>query len=403
MTHNKTEPGSAIDRPSFSNPVVVGLHIPKCAGTTFAATCRKHIPLHQFYGNSDPVGFHAYRLPEFATLNYHNIRAVFGHFVFEEMLKFFPPTRTVVLFTGLREPVERVQSEFYFVRKFAKEAGRRSPPFEAWVSNPKHHNNICRRLVTNFPSFIHPEAETMADKAISVLQRFDLVYDSGSFNRDIAPIYQLLGIEASRDRQNITPDQEKIPTSAERIRECNAEDISLYEYFQDHPELSPANLSSLQGRAITNHTWRTGLLGHDPDLLSLYRTIYEKKRNIYLYTRSVNNVVADKLNQLHSVAYEVDTYAREGGEVILDRSRRAMLQDIVDILAGLIQSEQEQSGAEAKRIQQQKKIEEELDSARRELNAIYASRGYRLLEKLRAIRRRIFTSGRYHRFRSGRK
>jgi hypothetical protein len=376
----------------FEKAIVVGLHIPKCAGTTFALICRQHFPPHQFYRNSDPIGFHQKRHPEFTALNFSNVRAIFGHFVFEEMLKFIPSYRAVVLFTGLRDPVERARSEFYFVRKFSEDANRTPPPFEEWVRYPRNQNNMCDYLVKGFPSFIDADAVTLSEKAISVLQKFDLVYDTRSFDQEIEIIYQILGVKSTTDRFNITKDEQKTPVSDVLLREHNLEDVALYEYYLDHSELVPRDLNELHRRVSANHRLRTSILGYEPDLHTMYQNLYSRKKGVYSFTGKLREIVTDKICEIHSLAFELGCYIRDGDEIVLNPDEVALLKDLSFEVQSLLQSETSRSKIETRRIRQQHDIEQELHTVRRELNAIYASRGYRMLEKLKAIRRKLFKS-----------
>lgn len=376
---------------SLSNPIVVGLHIPKCAGTTFAKTCREQFPPHRFYRNSDPVGFHIKRHPEFTTLNFHELRLIFGHFIFEEMLKFLPSSRSVVLFTGLRDPIERSRSEFYFAREFSEQSGQSPPSFEEWLNSPQYQNRMCKWLVIHFPSFIDRDASTLSEQAISILQKFDLVYDTKSFNQDIEIIYRMLGIQAAIKRYNVTDDEKKTPVPEDPIKQINREDLELYEYYLDHSDLMPRDLNALQRRVVVNHELRSSILGYDPDLHTLYQDLFSRKKGVYNFSGMLHEVVRDKINELHSLTFELEDYVRDDDGIALDPDEIDLLSDTSIGIQSLLKQEHIRPRNESNRVHQPRNIEPELRTVRKELNAIYASRGHRFLERLRAIRRRIFS------------
>ena len=291
------------------NIKLFGLHIPKCAGTTLINTAYDALSPVKFYCNSQPYPFHRMRYPEFITLDFKQLQLVFGHNVHEEMLKFLAPY-PVFLFTGLRSPFERVASECYFFQKFSNKFDKSiRGDLEDYVS--KNRNKMCNYLINSFPTFIDSSAKSLADKAISVLNEFDLVYDTKDFDRDLSSIYEFLELSIPDKRSNVTGANQHFKLPKDHILEENHEDSRLYEYFlENSSRFSKKNLDEIMDAVSNKSKKRNDFMNQAVDYEKLCSFVYGRKANVYSFSKVIDEVFSDKLDQLQSLAYEIKSYSK---------------------------------------------------------------------------------------------
>jgi hypothetical protein len=151
------------------------------------------------------------------------LRFAFGHGIHEQMLRFFAPEHPCVLFTGLREPRSRLASAVSYARKRAEHFGRR---FDEVGYLRDRGNEMCRRIVTSFPSLSGPLAQPLAERAILALQEFQYVYFHDSINASTRPLLDSLGIDTQLPRLNSGDVAEISNISDDMIRQ----DLQLYEW-----------------------------------------------------------------------------------------------------------------------------------------------------------------------------
>lgn len=179
--------------PAAPVDVFVGLHVPKCAGTTLLRNVESCVPkdcVHQ--STSFRTAFLEGQPPFLALQRYDRLRFVFGHSVHQEMIKRLP--RAPILFTGLRDPLERLRSVVGWERELRRHgyAGACLENNMTAVNNP-----MCRFIVRRFPQLAGEEG-TLADQAMRALEAFSLCYFPDTFEACAAAIFAQLGIRPLR-------------------------------------------------------------------------------------------------------------------------------------------------------------------------------------------------------------
>ena len=190
----------------------VGLHIPKCAGTSILDIARSSLNESEFFQSTSILQNYQSNKLDFLYTRKDNLKLVWGHTIHEEMLKFFG--QRVRLFTGLRHPIERFKSELNYLVRLAKEQGRPPPDLSNYVH--KISNPICKFLISHFPT-IAGDAGSLADRGMRILSACNHVYFSENFNETVGILFAAMGLSirpvksnsAPNDVQNFEIDQSK--------------------------------------------------------------------------------------------------------------------------------------------------------------------------------------------------
>ncbi len=213
----------------MSEVVYVGLHIHKAAGTTLQVHLESHLPWTLRHTAADVNQKTArLHLNELGILAANHTQVVWGHHVHEALLTNF--NRPVSLFVFLRDPVARIVSWFDYERA---QYGVRET-FEEFVDG--HANSMCEMVVSAFPSLIEPQAESLAARAISILEKFNFIGCQENFLEHAAILMNEIGIPPipSDLRLNVKQGSHRAELSSEQrafLLEKNAEDVELYDRF----------------------------------------------------------------------------------------------------------------------------------------------------------------------------
>jgi len=274
--------------------VVVGVHIPKCAGISILSHVQKSIPESEIYQCTSINDNFLFDRPEFRHLVFKDrLRFVWGHHVHDEMLKQL--RRPMVVFTGLRHPIARINSEVNFVAHQRKYQGK---PFDPAVELAGTRNPMCWFLITRFPSLAGEEGNA-ADRAMRVLVAFNWVYFSENFDESVAAIFGELGLTAPVEKMNVG--RQKIAYEIDHA--AFAYDIELYDraraYFSGRDvasslrELTPAMQAMLDEPVNHNRMRRY-----------LYRVSYHE----YQTWNSMDEVIRNRLQMIEEVKFELNYY-----------------------------------------------------------------------------------------------
>ena len=227
------------------NETVIFLHIPKTAGTTLRRILEKQYPPHEQY-STYPTALHPQAsLAAFKQLDATRrlqIRLLMGHIPFG-LHTFLPrPSR---YFTILREPVERVVSHYYFIRRtpshhlyqYATSAEMTLPRFVE-SQTTMEAKNLQTRLLSGAMNRKKPKASdeeilALAKKnlhesfaVVGLAERFDetllLLKNAFQWRR---VFYVKLNVTRSRPQQD-----EMAPDVRCLIQEHNQLDSDLYHY-----------------------------------------------------------------------------------------------------------------------------------------------------------------------------
>ena len=188
MVIKNPEPQSVV--PSLVT--VVGLHIPKCAGTSLLTLLERVFGPEACYQTTSFVRNFRERRPEFFEIpDRRRLRVVWGHYVHEQMLHYL---NAPLLVTGLREPRQRLESDVRFQICLHDHIGRAPFDPESWIQ--KIDNPICRFIIERFPALSLPESgpDSLFERAKAALECFDSVLFMDTLEQDVAKLCQRLGI-----------------------------------------------------------------------------------------------------------------------------------------------------------------------------------------------------------------
>lgn len=255
----------------MSGPIVsFGLHITKCAGTSFITTLRRCLQEDEYYFFSS---FYANLLasrPLFPLIvNPQRIKLFFGHYLHEEYLGLFR-ARKVWLFTGLRDPVQRAISHYRQVNFVHIRAGRPPITAEQYLAE-KHRSTICGEILRAFPTISRDKDEAIWRKALRALSLFDYVYSLENFAQEIRPVFDKLKVQ---DVQIVTDNKsDDVPISQADHAYLAAEgqklsgvisgyledDLKLYDFLKRHLGHDKFVKSFEPKRVFNGEAWCTSL------------------------------------------------------------------------------------------------------------------------------------------------
>lgn len=231
-------------------PLLLGLHITKCAGTSLITTVRCSVSEEAYYFCSSYYhNWLANRvlLADVVDLNY--IQFLFGHFCNENLLSVFRDRR-IVFFSGIRHPISRVVSHFRHVNFVADTYGQ--PRVMPLAFLEQHSNSWCREILQCFPSVDQGSDQPLWMKARAAISLFDYLYTDETFKEDARHLLRHLGrssleiISANESHSNILkPETEQfVNDGIETIRKAATtyfeHDLNLYEAispFRSKPNL----------------------------------------------------------------------------------------------------------------------------------------------------------------------
>jgi hypothetical protein len=209
-----------LDLPTKPSDLIFFIHVPKTAGTSFriAAEMRLEGRVLRDYGpkatdTSDAIMEHVYRHPDKEALARviaeRSIGMICGHVPYETYAHLVVPERVVVF---LREPVQRVVSEFHHHQRLYGFAGTLMEFAAQHVQRNKQWNlvrglNFARAGLVGLSEYYGESLRLLASRTDLELPHFEL--NTNPKKHGITE-YQI-------------PEEE-----AARLRELNAEDVLLY-------------------------------------------------------------------------------------------------------------------------------------------------------------------------------
>jgi len=207
---------------------LVSVHIPKTAGTSFRKS------LKAAYGNDEVVRLDISLQTGEARLNEkkyeandlpNGTRVVHGHFSPADVLKRFPEAGGKQFITWLRDPVERVISNYYYLEKRLREE----------LDEEGKNLNILQKMQRSLPEYARDEINRNRQHKFlegMPLEDFEFVGILEHYAEDLAELGLRLGWESVEEiTVNVTA--RKKPEVSEEIRaeiaRLNADDMALYE------------------------------------------------------------------------------------------------------------------------------------------------------------------------------
>jgi hypothetical protein len=221
-------------------PLVMGLHITKCAGTSFITTIRRHLADDEFYVCSSYYENWLARRPMLAEISdISKLSVIFGHF-FHECLVSACQRQDFELITGLRDPLRRAVSHFRQVNAVRHAQGL--PLAGAYEFLMEHPNAICTEILRAFPSIDEASDEPQWAKAAGALSLFDFIYATENFAEDGKYLLSSIGIVDGRLFLDNISDEKDFPAdrAAEIDRQIGIITAEFAEYFDQDIALCEA-------------------------------------------------------------------------------------------------------------------------------------------------------------------
>jgi hypothetical protein len=277
----------------------VGLHVPKCAGTTLLNRVQSSLPSDQIFQNTSIILNFQQKREDFLHIRAkHRLRFIWGHAIHEEMLKFFGPQ--TILITGLREPIERFRSELHYTVRLARQQRRPCPDIEGYIKRVR--NPMCHFLIARFPT-IAGETGTPADRAINVIDAFHYVYFSETFEETAGAIFKAMGISPKPVNSNIA--SEARGDSFDINMDFHKHDIAVYAHAcARFRGVSPEHAFSATSTIFANFLVT-------PIKMNVLRDfLWNSAFNEYNNWKALPEVFEERKRQIEELEYEIATYRR---------------------------------------------------------------------------------------------
>jgi hypothetical protein len=234
----RTPPPHAAAGAGDDERLLIFLHIPKTAGTTFSRVIRRQYPEGTIVGN-DPALAHVdlealKALPEERK---RELRVVQGHMPFG-VHELFPQPASYV--TILRDPVARMVSHYkhvlrvkhHYLHDQVAARGLSLAEYARSGMSPELENGQTKLLAGLDDDVMEATAEHLEAAKRHLREHFVLAGLSERFDESLLVLRPLLGWKnVTYDRVNVAPRSAAAPIDAaaiEAIRERNALDVELY-------------------------------------------------------------------------------------------------------------------------------------------------------------------------------
>ncbi|RLJ67603.1 hypothetical protein DFR35_0150 [Sulfurisoma sediminicola] len=278
-----------------SNVKIIGLHIPKCAGTTLLDRVAQKLPPDQIYQTTSLIrNYHEGRDEITQIRKPGRLRFVFGHTIHEEMLKLLGPNIRAI--TGLREPTERFISDIKYQIRLRAKQGNSPLDIEQFISSTR--NPMCWYLINRFPSL--SGSGTPADRALRILKAFNYCYFTSNFEETSQAIFNVLEICPDPINSNVAPkDDLEIDLSKATLQW----DIELYEKARAH------FLSMDAHQALMAPKPEIVELASSPlDLQKLRSFLYAGTFGEYTSWRKLDEIILEKIELINEISSEIQFY-----------------------------------------------------------------------------------------------
>ena len=217
---------------------VIFLHLPKCGGTTLNRIIEWEYPPLRIF-SIDPSFFRwsHRRVSRWPRERLAKMRVFKGHMPFG-LHERLPQPATYITF--LREPVERVISEYYFALHYRLHPQHRrmqTLSLEDYALQTPHHNLQTKLLAGrgNHPDFLAGDCdeETVALAKDNLARHFSFVGLTERFDEGLAVLKLIFGWNiaqyASFNVTRVRPKKDTVPAAVQAaIAERNRHDVALY-------------------------------------------------------------------------------------------------------------------------------------------------------------------------------
>lgn len=282
----------------MTHKTFVGLHIPKCAGMSILHMAHNSLPAHQFFQNTSIIKNWRDRRPEFLDIYDHSaLRFVWGHSVHEQMLYFL---NNPILFTGLREPVQRLISAARYQVHLAELQGR---PFDVNEWLLRQRNPMTSFIIHRFPTLAERDNASLTpfERAKRALQAFHHVYFTDTFDESVKTIFDALGVEVPSMRSNVSPK----PDLAVEIDAANLQyDIELYEWAREEFGHRPFDPDRPASDRLAE------FLSRSPQPSVLENFLFNSQAGEYTGWKVLDEVIEDRIARATRLLKEAEVYRR---------------------------------------------------------------------------------------------
>lgn len=133
------------------------------------------------------------------------------------------------LMVVLREPLSLTRSRFN-QRVLGSERRGKEMNSEKFMKNVAT-NPLTKKLLKDFPDFVDSDVDNDADKAISVLKKFDYVVTTENLNSQLRSMFKAYGLPEEIERRRVADKKVPLDATDEEIRAVTRCDRAVYEVF----------------------------------------------------------------------------------------------------------------------------------------------------------------------------
>lgn len=209
-----------------NNIELVSLHIPKTAGTSFRSVFLDNVSERNF-AKVDIFNSGRIKVNDtyFTGSKLHRkVKAIHGHFPYVVLLDRFEIQETTQFITWVRNPVERVLSNYYFLRSVIQQR-----------INEQQDENLFERIGKSLQEFVlHPENQNVQSNFLqeAPLENFAFIGIQDKFESELDRLSNTMGWKVKNNSHNITQNKrnraEHDADIIALIEKLNSKDIDLY-------------------------------------------------------------------------------------------------------------------------------------------------------------------------------
>ena len=277
----------------------VGLHIPKCAGTSFLHMAMESLPRHQVYQNTSIIMNWKDKQPEFSDIqDYQSLRIIWGHDIHEQMLHY---VRNPILFTGMRDPVSRLISEARYQVDLKERQGMQFDVFK-WLL--KQRNPMTWFIINRFPTLADHNNKSLTpfDKAKKALSSFHHVYFTETFEKSSRAIFRAIGVDVKMKETNKSV---KKDLNIEVNKDLLKYDMELYAWARDEFSSKKLNLSTSISPDLEK------FLGSQPQSHILESFLLSQQAGEYFSWGALSEVIEDRITRATRLLKEAEYYRKK--------------------------------------------------------------------------------------------
>ncbi len=216
-------------------PVYIGLHVQKCAGTSLQIHLEECSRSSLWFWHTSPDINHRYSALEIEERSLPArdlVKVIWGHEVFDHFMRFFP-NRPVHLFTFLRHPARRLVSWYKYEARGYEQAHGNLEGFDFFSQYLKRRqDHMCRFILNRFSHLDDSGSEILHQRAISVLGKFAFVGLQEDFQTGANKLMAFMDLPLFPEgmKRNVDNGKLDLDYNLDEIVAHNAHDFALYEY-----------------------------------------------------------------------------------------------------------------------------------------------------------------------------